>query len=99
MANGSKVVRSNLLASKPSALATAASALSEVNPLSTNPCCKVVNGLMVVEPAGAFSSPEKGFPVERSVPPVAVMVPKTPGGRVKLPLASVVVTKSGCPSI
>ncbi len=43
--------------------------------LSTTACTRVVSGLTVVEPAGAFSAIVLATPVSMLTPPTAMMVP------------------------
>ena len=79
----------------PSAAATFVAASSAVmvvpaGAASITACTKVVSGLTVVEPAGAFRAKALTTPVSILTPPSAMMVPAGAElGKKKLPLASV----------
>ena len=65
---------------RPSAVVTLAAAVAAVTVVpagaaSMTACTRVVNGLTVVEPAGALKLKVLGTPVSMLTPPTAMMVP------------------------
>ena len=78
---------SSVLAGRPSAAITR----SWVMPATS----RVVNGMTIVAPAGAFNTPLNASLVSMSMPPRAVRPAAQPGAaKVNLPLASVVTVSS-----
>ena len=77
---------------RPRLLATDVAAAAALTPVAlTTACTRVVRGLMVVEPEGAFRVMVLTTPVSIFTPPVAMMVPVMPEGIRKFPFESVVV--------